>query len=930
MVTLEKYLMKQKQTAAFLCALMLVLMALPIFLNSNPSEVIEQREPIPKEHIDATLGQSAELRINAIEDEKVVSGQPNDNFHYNLFSGGLWVGYEFSSGWARSWLKYDLNSLQNNVGIESAYLNFYCTGDWSPSTDEPIGVYYSSADLWSGLSITWNNQPSFDSVALGVIDQPPGSELFVEGSWYKIDITSVVESTYHDDGVLSLVMKQVDETGSGSTWTYFADKEFFLPNSTHITVSYTTPDATNLAVDGHSSSPQIDYIQNDEPVLSWDFDSTSAVGQMDYEVEVWNNEFFDDTKLFGETHGDIVTIYDSGISEVSRPFDLANEFRYQMKYESTLFNGGGLIDKLYFEVDVNNGEVILEDVQVNLVCHDDDMDLSTDFNLNYGDNRIFTVLDRTEYHAMIQDGWLTIDVEDSFVFNGISSLLIELRFTNNTGNLVKSLYSYGDTEDASVAYTYGTDAYYSSTANWRYNRTHNIKIEYSSEPVMEFDGTSSNNFPFAADSGHEGRYMQMYNRSLIERTGTIDKLYFPTSSNSSTTFVDFKVYIAETPHEGDLNDTHFDVNYGGVTPILALDSSEYTLQNLDGVVVIELETPFTYSGTNNLLFDLQWQDKNDSGFSAVRTIAAGGYRAYNITFSSTLFVGESNLGLNLHLGFVDSTSELAYNGTSLTNSTEYFWRVRVCDGTGVWSEWSEQSFTYAVLTTGPEWLGLDVGPNPVYLGNGVQFEINVTFILGVNSVSLEIDGQNHSLSPTGDMYSVLWIPDTLGSYSYRIYMESNIDTWTTYYSSSDIEVISSTPTWDHLEFTPSPGVAGQDVTISINVTDAAGVDTVLIEIDGTNHTMSATGDTYSYTWTPADTGSYSYTIYMQSISGPWNITSGVFEVTEVPTDTTPSTTSSTTTNPTESSLLDDNLLLIIGGAVAAVVIIGLIACMRKK
>ena len=102
------------------------------------------------------------------------------------------------------------------------------------------------------------------------------------------------------------------------------------------------------------------------------------------------------------------------------------------------------------------------------------------------------------------------------------------------------------------------------------------------------------------------------------------------------------------------------------------------------------------------------------------------------------------------------------------------------------------------------------------------------------------------------------------------------------------------------------------MTVSIDVTYLLGVESVLFEFDGTNHSMSAAGDTWSYTWTPDDHGNFTYAVYMNSSINTWSSTSGIIEIEE----------------PT-SLLPDDYMLLIIAGA-AVIVLILVIVLLKKR
>lgn len=769
--------MKHKIISGIFCSLMILLLVIPISPMTSHIGFMTSTASIG--HSTAEQGPPVDLRINVHEDESVTNSLPDFNYGSNTVSGGVWVGYEDGAGWSRSWLKYDLSHLQSDIGIVNATLKLYSSAEWDATTGKPIGIYYSSNDTWGEDTITWNNQPTFDVSPLDTIATPLGEDLIQAGNWYEFDITDEVRATYNGDRILSLVLKQVDETGVEETWKYFVEKEYAFTNSTFILITYNTPEALDLTVDGFSSSPHIEYIQNDAPTFAWDFlGSADGSNQRDYEVEVWDNEHYNDTLLFEDSRGDVYTVYDSSSAANIRPFDTQEELRWQIKYEASMFSQGGLIDKLYFRVSALKGTAVFENLQINLVNHEMSNDLTSDFDGNYEGEFVTNVLNREVYEATVLNNWIEFDIENSFVLNGLDSLIIELRFTNNTGDTFSSPVTSSVSDTASVSYTFGSGAYYSQTGDWVYNRTHGLKIEFASSPVMEFNDAMGNYYPFGVDLYEEGRYQQLYNRSLITQNGSIDTLYFPQSVSGDTVFEDFLLRMVETPYEGALNHTNMDVNFGGVSPTTVINSAQYTIRNIGRIAELKLSTPFVYTGQYNLLIDIEWGNMTSGGFSVHRSLDEGGYRAWNLTFSSTVTAGNDTRALDLHLGFVTSQTEVVYAGTALTNATEYFWRVRVCDGTGIWGEWSTQSFKYEVLTSAPEWNTLVFDPNPGVATQAVDISLNVTYLLGIAQVLFEIDGTNHSMSASGDIYSYTWTPPESGNFTYTIYMESTIGTWT--------------------------------------------------------------------------------------------------------------------------------------------------------
>ncbi len=130
--------------------------------------------------------------------------------------------------------------------------------------------------------------------------------------------------------------------------------------------------------------------------------------------------------------------------------------------------------------------------------------------------------------------------------------------------------------------------------------------------------------------------------------------------------------------------------------------------------------------------------------------------------------------------------------------------------------------------------------------------------------------------PTG--YHNLIIDGTAfgcGHYEETINVISGGVTYTQDYDTDTVppSFLSLTESADPLEF-------GSSVTVSIDAIDSQNpIDTVLIEVYGTNRTMTAvSGDTYQYAWSPTAVGVVAYTIYANDTWNNINQTSGSITV----------------------------------------------------
>lgn len=226
------------------------------------------------------------------------------------------------------------------------------------------------------------------------------------------------------------------------------------------------------------------------------------------------------------------------------------------------------------------------------------------------------------------------------------------------------------------------------------------------------------------------------------------------------------------------------------TPITVLDRNTYQVRNLGNVLVIDLDNVFYYSGEHDLLIDMRW-DKLASGYCQVlRTMNAGGYRAWDLRWGGGDVAGNDTRTTNMYIDFLHPENYIEFDGTALTNATTYYWRVRTCDSTGIWSDWNNHQFKYEELSSVPEFSVPLANPAPVVVDNLVTVSINVTYFLGIHEVLMEFGGSNHSMTADGDTYSLVMTPATVANITYTIYMESNIHTWS---STSGLIVVTEAP-----------------------------------------------------------------------------------------------------------------------------------------
>jgi len=445
-----------------------------------------------------------------------------------------------------------------------------------------------------------------------------------------------------------------------------------------------------------------------------------------------------------------------------------------MKLSDSLFPRSGVVDKLSFGTATASGDIVFENLQIFMLGVQNTSALTADFEANYDGVQPICVLNVPSYEAEIVDYWFTIDIENTYFLNGRFNQIIEFRFTNNTGTLAGAplTLSVGGT----VAYDWGPDASTSTTAGYTYDRLHNFALQFETDIIFDPLSGAGNSFPFGADIGHSGIFQMKYNMSLIPDTGIIDKIWFPVNQFSGdVVYENLVIRLAESPQLGALSHTDFESNFAGAAPITVLDEAVYHVRNLGGVVVIDIDNVFHYNGEHDLLIEMRWDSLVSGYCTVIRDLDMGGYRAWDLYWSGQVSGNDTRTN-HMYIDFAHSESSVEYGGSALVDATRYYWRVRTCDSTGIWSDWINHNFKYEVLSSVPEFTTPIVNPDPAIVNQPVTVSLNVTYFLGISEVLLEFDGANHTMTPSGDTYSYTWTPTEVGNVTYTIYMESNVRT----------------------------------------------------------------------------------------------------------------------------------------------------------
>ncbi|MDF1540451.1 MAG: DNRLRE domain-containing protein [Candidatus Thorarchaeota archaeon] len=791
-------------------------------------------------------GQIQNATVPILEEETVYDGSPNTNLHGSETSGGIFVGRHTSGAYGRGWFKFNLSTIPDAFHFSSARMYVYLENEYADLVDAPIGAYYSTDNSWSETTITWNNQPSSDFAPLELIDSPASPDMFEELNYYSWDISSAVRTSMIQDDILSIVLRQENESIDYDTFKYFVEREYNNNHSAYILLEWHSPSTTQLTVDGQSETPHLNYISNPNPEFGWTFtDGDISDSQTNYEVELQDDGA---NQIWNQNQSNIVPLFDQGTDQNARPFASPSEMKFQFKYPSSLIPNSGIIDKLYFDIDLDTAVVTYTNFTLFMLSMYNDTALSTDFTGNYDGGKPKTVFFSSEYSPEIRSGQLIIDIWNNFFVNKDMDLLIEIKYTSETGPTpISSNHSVAST--GSVAYTLGNGAYHNGTAEYTYGRTHNLYFNYATDIVRE-GGPSTHVYPFHAVSPLT---IQMkYNKSLLEHTGFIDRLYFRVENMSgSLTLHNFTLSLVESPLDGSLGYNFID-NYGGAIPTVVIDEVTYEI-SYDGYwLIIDVPDIFYYSGLNDLLVEIRYSAVTGaatlSHLISSTGLENGGSRAYGYSISSDWAVVTDNNVYDLAVDIVNPESSITYDGPTLVNGTTYTLKVRTRDTFGMWGPWSELNFTTNTIGFAPAWDYLYTSPGDIItLGTSTTISTYVHHPEGIEEVLFSGAGVNHTMNNVSNVYSYTWTPPDFGSNPFTIYMRSALGYWNTT-AWSIITIDGFAPSVSSIERNPLTPSDAESVTITANVTDQIAVSTVILYYnDGSqtyNVTMSSSGSLY--------------------------------------------------------------------------------------
>ena len=165
-------------------------------------------------------------------------------------------------------------------------------------------------------------------------------------------------------------------------------------------------------------------------------------------------------------------------------------------------------------------------------------------------------------------------------------------------------------------------------------------------------------------------------------------------------------------------------------------------------------------------------------------------------------------------------------------------------------------------------------PDPVDQGNALTISAMVTDDLLVDSVLVEIDGNNYYMNPVGANNYEFNGWDTnnpSGLYTFTIHANDTDGNNAVPFINTFTVRDATPPSIDAIGDTPDPLMPGEKITIGADVSDNEGVDEIWVVIEGVNYSMGPSEIFMTYAYDRWDTnvpaGVYTYTVHATDIAG---------------------------------------------------------------
>jgi hypothetical protein len=173
-----------------------------------------------------------------------------------------------------------------------------------------------------------------------------------------------------------------------------------------------------------------------------------------------------------------------------------NQLRLQELYNYTYLNQSGVIDKLNFHLQDNAlKNTVLQNFSIRL-AHSSNDTLDANFNM-HAITPWVEVFNRTSYNVIGNPNfeWITFDVDDTFTYNGIDNLLVDIRH-RGVGNPGVNMFTYINWTTVGDFTIWGGS--YAASTGTPVTYRHNMQFIFTESANLTWSATSSNTTLFSA------------------------------------------------------------------------------------------------------------------------------------------------------------------------------------------------------------------------------------------------------------------------------------------------------------------------------------------------------------------------------------------------------------------------------------------------
>lgn len=419
----------------------------------------------------------------------------------------------------------------------------------------------------------------------------------------------------------------------------------------------------------------------------------------------------------------------------------------------------------------------------------------------------------------------------------------------------------------------------------------NVFLNYDDiNHTMNFIGFNtwkwSNWKPTSAGTFNYSIYMVDNWDNINNTIGTIEVIISsgPTIQNLSKSSNPLELGLSETI-QIDINDTD-----GVSNAFIEIGAFNYTMTNVGGN---KFEYTWKPNTTGTILFKIyandslnNWNHISDSIFVQDTTppnfenltensdplelgnIVIISIDAIDLSGINQVFIEIE--GVNHSMSYVGG--DTWFNNTWVPDSVNiYLYTIFIQDNSNNWN--TTTGSIEVIDTTIPILSNIVESADPLELGQTEIIKINATDLSGISQVLIEITSINYTMTNIGGStweYNS-WTPTSTGLKIYTIYANDTSNNQISLIGNISV-VDTSGPIFSNLVMSNEPIFLGQTLLIQVDVTDLSSVSDVLIEFEGSNHTMTNTaGNTWEFSdWIPSSTGEILFTIHAKDINNNWN------------------------------------------------------------